>query len=110
MEKITKLPPEFNAIIKLATNGNNWSKSMYRGELLEELNDMNFDLEGIKNFDDTFPQFIDWSKEKKEKRIEELEVFVDESHKRIEKLLDACWIRFKENRLPDLKKKNYGVT
>ena len=110
MEKIKKLPPEFNAIIKLATNGNKWSKSMYRDELLEELNDMNFDLEGIKNFDDTFPQFIDWSKEKKEERIEECEAFVDESHKRIEKILDACWSRFKKNRLHDLQKKNYGVT
>ena len=52
----------------------------------------------------------DWSKEKKEERIEELEAFVDESHKRIEKLLDSCWSRFKENRLPDLQKNNYGVT
>ena len=109
MKKITKLPPEFNAIIKLASNGNNWCKSLYRGELLEELNDMNFDLEGIKNFDETFPQFIDWSKEKKEEKIEECEAFVDQTHKKIEQLLDAYWKRFKENRLPDLKKKYYGM-
>ena len=29
MKKITKLPPEFNAIIKLASNGNNWWSSYF---------------------------------------------------------------------------------
>ena len=115
MEEIKKLPSEFNAIIKLATNGNNnkWHKSMYRRLLLNELTDIYYGLNSIKIYEDSIHKptfdnrFNGLSKEKKEKNIEELRKNIDESHKDIEKILDACWSRFKKNRLHDLLDEHY---
>ena len=113
MEEIKKLPSEFNAIVKLATNGNKWSKTMYRDQLLNELTDIYYGLNSIKNYEDSIhkpfshTEFNGLSKEKKEKQIEELRKNIDESHKDIEKILDACWSRFKKNRLHDLLCEHY---
>ena len=122
MEEIKKLPSEFNAIIKLATNGskNKWHKSLYRDLLLNELTDIYYGLNSIKIQEDSIhnpsshTEFNrlskEMSKEKKGKNIEELRKNIDESHKDIEKILDTCWDRFKKYQLYDLQKKNYGVT
>ena len=83
MDEIKKLPSEFNAIIKLATNGNKWSKTMYRGQLLNELTDIYYGLNSIKIYEDSIlkpfshPEFNGLSNENKEKHIEELRKNID---------------------------------